>query len=508
MKKSSPTNKENLNESKEKIVSVSKHLSVNETTLKLLIKDTIDLVYYPFETTDNQKYLLVYFDDIINKEILDRDVIGAIISGATDNPMDENSNHLKYLKSIISFTNIKENNDIDQIIKRLMGGDVIIFAQGMEIALCLPSQGWQQRSIMEPEAEIITKGPREGFVETLKVNRSMIRRKVKNTSLVFESITKGNQTNSDINIVYIDNLVNKDVLALLKKRLEKIDIDAILDSGYIEELIEDDRLSPFNTTGYTERPDVVVGKILEGRIGIMCTGSPIVLTVPHLFIENIQVNEDYYTGYIMASINRGIRFLSFLLTIFTPGMYVAIATNHHELIPTKLLISFIGSRVGVPFPTIIEILIMIVIFELLRESGLRLPKGLGQTISIVGALVLGQAAVEAKFISAPVVIIIAITAITSFIFYKINSLLIITRVIIAFLGAMFGLYGVTLGMICMFIYMYSLQSFGIPYMRYLGSMKGQEVKDTLVRAPWWYMHLRPKVLTSRNVVREGYRKEK
>jgi len=373
----------------------------------------------------------------------------------------------------------------------------------METALCLPTQGWDQRGIDEPETEIVTKGPREGFVETLYTNRSMLRRKIRNPNLVFESLDLGTQTNTEINIVYIDGIANEEILKELKKRLSKIDLDAILDDGYIEELIRDERYCAFNTVGYTERPDVVAGKILEGRVAVMCDGSPVALTVPYLFVENLQSNEDYYSGFVMASINRIVRLVAFFLTIATPGLYIAIATNHHELIPPKLLFSVVAARKGVPFPTIIEILGMILVFELLRESGLRLPKGLGQTISIVGALVLGQAAVEAKFVSAPVVIVIGITAITSFIFYRINAVLILSRVALSLLGAAFGLYGLTLGLILLFMHMYSLRSFGIPYMRYLGSTKQQEVKDALFRNPWWHMNYRPKAFSENNPIREN-----
>jgi len=488
----------NLNE-----IAVTRDITKNQEILEDIIRETIDIVYYRFKTYDTREYLVVYFDDIINKEILDRDVIGGLIANAKTKFNNNGNITVEYIKSTIHFSNIDESMEFETVVDRLLAGDVIIFTEGLNVALCLPSQGWQQRGIIEPDAEIITKGPREGFVETLKTNRSMIRRKLKNPDLVFESLNLGKQSKSDINIVYIAGIVNETVLSQLKSRLEKIDIDAIIDSGYIEELIKDERLSPFNTVGYTERPDVVVSKILEGRIAVLCSGTPIVLTVPFLFVENLQANEDYYSGFIIASINRMVRFTSFLLTIFIPGLYVAIATNHHELIPTKLLFSFIASRVGVPFPTIIEVLAMILIFELLRESGLRLPKGLGQTVSIVGALVLGQAAVEAKFLSAPVVIIIALTAITSFIFYKINGALIIARVFITILGAMMGLYGVTLGAIAIFLHLYSIKSFGVPYMSYIASTEYEELKDTVVRGPWWKMKMRPRIINFRNVVRNG-----
>jgi len=480
---------------------VSARLEQNEKILRQIIKESLDIVYYGFKTPDGSELLLVYMDDIINKEILDRDVAGALISGTLYS--EKQNMTLERAKSLMHFTGVKQSADFSQIVPKLLSGDVVIFIKGQGEALLLPSQGWQQRGIIEPEAEIITKGPREGFVETLKTNRAMVRRKLQNPNLIFEPLTLGSESCTAVNLAYIDGIVNEQILAELKKRLGGIDIDALLDATYIEELIRDEQFSPFNTVGYTERPDVVAAKILEGRIALMLDGSPVALTVPFLFLENLQANEDYYTNYFAASLNRVLRFLSFLLTVFVPGLYVALITNHHEIIPQKLLFSMIAARSGVPFPTIIEVLVMIVLFELLRESGLRLPKGLGQTVSIVGALVLGQAAVEAKIISAPVVIVIAITAITSFIFYHLNGAIILSRFLITILGALFGLYGVTLGLIAIFIHMYSLQSFGIAYMSYIASMKGQELKDTVVRAPWWYMHLRPKLISGRNYIRKG-----
>lgn len=484
-------------------VEVSPVLDENKMALQNVIKQSMDIVYYEFETLDKQRYLTVYYEELINQEILDREVAGAILRHSKAEENIKKNITEEYLKAIINITNITAYKQMDEVIKKILNGDVILFAEGMDVSLCMPLQSWKERGITEPTSEIITRGPREGFVETLKTNRSLLRRKIKNPNLVFEALEMGKQTNSAINIAYIEDIVNEDILAELKRRLQKIDIDAILDTGYIEELIRDEQFSPFNTVGYTERPDVVAAKLLEGRIAILCDGSPVALTVPNLFIEMLQINEDYYSNYFLASINRILRSIAFLLTVFVPGLYVALMTNHLEIIPPKLLFSLIAAKSGTPFPTVIEILVMIVIFELLRESGLRLPRGLGQTVSIVGALVLGQAAVEAKFISAPVVIVIAVTAITSFVFYHLNGAIIIARLIAILLGAMFGLYGIILSVISIFMHMFSLQSFGIPYMSYIGALKGQELKDTIIREPWWYMYIRPRLISSRNYIRKG-----
>jgi len=479
-------------------IAVSLHIKDNLAMLQSILKQSVDIVYYDFMAGNGQCFLIAYLDDMVDKEMLDRDIIGAL--SQADSARYTSADHLK---AVIHISDIYESTDLNAAVDMMLAGEVILFTENLRLALCLPIQEWNQRSIKEPDSEVVTKGPKEGFVETLQTNRSMIRRKLHNPGLCFEPLTLGAQTNTAINLVYLEDVVNQQILAELKRRLEKIDIDAVLEAEYIQELIRDHPLSPFQTIGYTERPDVVVAKILEGRIAVLCSGTPVAITVPYLFLESMQSNEDYYTSFFASSINRAIRYISFILTVFVPGAYVALVTNHHEIIPSKLLFSLIAARSGVPFPTIVEVLVMILIFEMLRESGLRLPKGLGQTVSIVGALVLGQAAVEARFISAPVVIVIAITAITSFMFYPMNGTIMICRLYITLLGGLFGLYGLTLGLISITIHMFSLRSFGIVYMGYIGSLKGQEAKDTIIRAPWWYMHIRPRSISKRNNIREG-----
>ena len=489
----------------EKTNIVSSSIEVNKNTIKQLLQKSVDIIYYEFETFSKIKAMVVYIEGIINKEILDRDIIGRFIkdfNANIENSNDKNIN-INEIKSALHYVDIRTENNIDNIIKIILNGTTALFIEGLDTALIIMNFGWERRAISEPQGEVNTKGPKEGFVESLFVNRSLMRRKIKNPNLVIEELTLGKQTNTIINLIYIHDIVNTDILEELKIRLNKIDIDGILDSGYIEELISDSPLSPFNTIGYTERPEIVAGKILEGRIAILCDGSPIVLTVPFLFLENFQVGQDYSTHFIDSSIERIVRWAALFLTIFTPGIYIALVSFHQEMLPEKLLMSFIASRSGVPLPTLAEVLIMIFAFDILRESGLRLPKALGQTVSIVGALILGQAAVEAKFVSAPVVIIIAVTAISSFVFFRLNGAILVTRILVILASSLFGLYGTILSLIVFFLYLFSIRSFGVLYMSYIGSLKGQEVKDTIIRAPWWYMHLRPTKIALKNVVRKG-----
>jgi spore germination protein KA len=281
------------------------------------------------------------------------------------------------------------------------------------------------------------------------------------------------------------------------KRLNNIDIDGILDSGYIEEMIKDAPYSPFRTIINTERPDVVAAKLLEGRFAVMCDGSPVVLTLPSVFMEVFQSNEDYYDNFIYSSFVRSLRWLCFFLGTSFSAVYVAIVSFHQELIPTPLLIGVYSSRKGAPFPSIVEALGMMIVFEILREAGLRMPKHIGGALTIVGTLVLGDAAVNARIVSAPIVIITSLTGLASIMLPQVLGIVVI-RVIFLLLSSVLGLYGYVLGVMGLAIHMMSMRSFGIPYMINVPSFSAQDIKDTVIRAPWWGMHLRPKMFSKNN----------
>jgi spore germination protein KA len=470
-------------------------LEQNEKRLKAIFRNSIDLIVYRFESESGVQAMTAFIDGIVDKERLSRDIMPGFLSEMeriTGKPDVESLKRALYVASL----NAEEK--MADVVEKILSNHVAIFVEGLGKALVVELPSPDNRNIEEPQSEVVSRGPREGFVENISTNRMLLRRIARNPGLIIEKMTLGRQTQTEVNLAYIDGLYNPGVLKELKKRLSKIDIDAVLDSGYVQGLIKDRPFSPYNTVGITERPDVVVGKLLEGRIAILCNGSPVALTVPHLFLENFQASEDYYNPFVGASLMRMLRYVSFVITILTPGLYVALVTHHQAMLPTKLLFSFISAREGVPFPTIIEVISLMIAFEILKETGVRMPKAIGQTISIVGALVLGQAAVEARFVSAPVVIIVAVTGITSFFFYQINGAVIMTRFLITILSASLGLYGTIFGVIIITLHIISLTSFGIPYVGYIGSLRYQEMKDTVIRGPWWLMNLRPKALSPYN----------
>lgn len=483
-------------ESTENIKNVMPSLSNNYEYIKNLFNKSADIVYYEFEPASGIKALAVFINDMIKREEFNN--VLCCISESTIS-----IKNVEYIEKYFLSFGMKPIKEFSNILIELLNGSFAIFVEGLKYCFVKKTPDFKGRTIEEPSTEKVSRGPKEGFIESIDVNRTLLRRQIKNNNLVFEEITIGKQTATRINIAYIKNIADQKIIDELKSRLNKIEIDSVLDSGYIEEFISDSPLSIFRTINHTERPDTVAGKLLEGRLALICDGSPIVLTMPFLFLENFQANEDYYNNFLLGSINRIIRLVCFFLTTLTPGLYISLTTYNQEMIPNKLLFSIISSREGVPLPTVLEVLIMIFVFELLKETGIRVPGPLGQTISFVGALILGTAAVEAKFVSAPVVIIVAITGISSFAIFKLDTASIIIRLILSILSAFMGLYGLILGVAVIFTHMVSIKSFGILYVSSLASFNIDYLKDTYIRAPWWNMISRPRFLAKKNVKRVG-----
>lgn len=366
-------------------------------------------------------------------------------------------------KTAIGNAETRREQSVEKILERLMYGDTLMLFNGTEYALTFGTKGWQRRGTQEPEGERVVRGPREGFVESQLVNLGMLRRRLKTTELAVEGMKFGKYSNTGAFICYLKNRVDQNVLAELHRRLEKVEIEGVIDSNYIIEHIRDAPGSPFKTVGITERPDIVAAKLLEGRVAVIVDGSPCVITLPYLMIEMFQSNEDYYANYIYGSINRLIRIVGFVLTVVLPGAYLAVITHHQEVLPQSLLLSITASRQGVPFPTVVEMLLMMLAFEILREASLRMPNNIGQALSIVGAIVLGQAAVEAQLVSAPLVIIVALTGTTTLMIPKSAGATIVCRLWILFCGSILGLPGVLIGGLAVLIHLCRLESFGIAY---------------------------------------------
>lgn len=399
---------------------------------------------------------------------------------------------------------IKDLTDFDVLFTGLLSGDTIILIDGYAQGLLISNKQWVERGVTEASAQMVVRGPREGFSENLRVNTALVRRRLKDPNLWMESKVIGKRTKTNVAMMYINGIANDKIVKEVRLRLDKIDIDGILESGNIEELIEDAPLSPFPTVFNTERPDIVAAALLEGRIAILVDGTPFVLIVPALFVQFFQSSEDYYQRADIASLIRMLRFFAFTIALLAPSLFIAITTFHHTMLPPALLISLTAQREGVPFPTFVEAIIMEVTFELLREAGIRMPRNIGAAMSIVGAFVIGTAAVEAGIISAAMVIVVSITAISSFVSptYDLAIAVRMLRFVFMAIAAAFGLFGITIGLIALILHLCSIRSFGIPYMSPLAPFNISDQKDTFIRLPKWKMFTRPRLINQQNMTRQ------
>lgn len=406
--------------------------------------------------------------------------------------------------SILTASEIAEISELDELLLTVMSGDVAIIIDGYDRALSVEAKGWMRRTIQPSSTEAVVRGPRDSFIETISQNMMMIRRRLRDPNLVFKPAKVGARARSDILICYIADIAQPELVQEVEKRLQKVDMDIILDSGYVEQMIEDDWWSPFNTLQDTERPDEVVAGLSEGRVAIMVDNSPFVLLAPTTFNSQMLSPEDYYVRWPAANFVRLIRFVASFIAFVTPALYIALVAFHPEMLPTSLALSVAATRSGIPFPSFVEALIMELSLELLREAGIRLPGPIGQTIGIVGGLVIGDAAVSAGVVSPIMVIVVAMTAIAGFIIptYTLGFGLRITRFFLMILSATFGLYGLTLGLLIVIGHLATLTSFGVSYLSPWAPLNIQDLQDSLMRKPWPSMNKRPQYTKSQDNTRQ------
>lgn len=436
-----------------------------------------------------------------------KDILESLLHDSRDTCVLEHAadgSLLNLLKdSILRTADIGEASDYEGLMHAVLSGDAAIVVDGYETAVIASTREWKDRGVTEPSAQTVIRGPREGFSENLRTNTALIRRKIKDPNLWMEMQQIGRVTKTDVAMMYMKGIVDDKLIQEVKERLNRINIDAILESGYIEELIQDETFTPFPTIYNTERPDVVAAGLLEGRIAIVVDGTPFALLVPALFTHFFQTAEDYYQRADIGILLRILRYLALAIALLGPSVYIAITTFHQEMIPTPLLISIAAQREGVPFPALVEALLMEITFELLREAGVRMPRPVGQAMSIVGALVIGQSAVDAGLVGSAMVIVVSITAISNFVIpnFSMGISIRMIRFPLMILAAMFGLFGIVAGMIILSLHLCSLRSFGIPYMAPFAPYIKEDQKDNLWRLPHWALSTRPRLISQSNMTR-------
>lgn len=489
---------------------LSRALKKNIDTVKAQFGESSDLIVREFtferEKGAEVKAALIFLDGLINLTMINESIIRPLMhgsrlshaGGASDiSSMDEIRDKLLAVGEVNSVRTYKE------VAQACLSGNAVFFADGFCEALDIGAKGWEKRSVSEPVSETALRGPREGFTENLRTNTSMIRRKIKDPALKIRATVVGRRTHTQVNILYIEGIADPELVREVERRLDQIDTDMILATGYVEEFIEDAPFTLFPTIWSSEKPDAVAGKLLEGRVAIAVDGAPFVMTVPMLFIENFQSAEDYITRSHFATWMRILRLIAFGISLLIPALYIAFATYHQELIPTTLLFTMAATSEGIPFPAAVEIGVMLLIFEILREAGIRMPRPVGQTISIVGALVMGEAAVQAGIVGAPVVIMVAITAVSSFAVPFVADAVSLLRWFLLIMAGVMGIFGITVGLFIILVHLSSLRSFGAHYTAPLAPFQTRDLKDTAVRVPLWAMRTRPRAINPQDVKRQG-----
>jgi spore germination protein KA len=414
---------------------------------------------------------------------------------------------LRHLQQrILVNTVVTERTLFSHLVDDILAGGTALLLDTVPAALLIPQRGYEERGVEEPPTEQLVRGPRDGFVESIRINMALLRRKLRDPNLRMEKLRVGRRTNTDVAICYIQDIANPHLVKEIRTRIEGIDIDGVLETGHLEQIIEDNHFSPFPQVQNTERADRAVANLLEGRVVILVDGTPFCLILPSVFNQFYQAPEDYYERFLIATMVRGIRIIALFFSLTFTSLYVALISFHSEMLPTKFAVAVAGGRAGVPIPSVMEAMFMELSMEILREAGLRLPRPIGQTISIVGALVIGEAAVRAGIVSPLMVIVVALTSIGSFAVpsYSAAIALRILKFPIIIAAGTFGLFGVMLAVIGIVIHLASLKSVGVPYLTPVSPLRFNDLKDTLVRMPLWSMSKRPELLRTGDQTRQRH----
>ncbi|MCW3795732.1 spore germination protein [Paenibacillus sp. LS1] len=490
---------------------ISPDLSENTEYCKQVMGNSNDLMMRPLQCLHKWPAVMLYIDGLVDVHILNHSILESLLKTHELPEFSADDEHLSYLQNdILAASNVVFVDDMEDVLNALLSGSAILLIEGCVRGLKIDAAGWEDRAVGEPISQTVVRGPMEGFNENLRTNTSLIRKRIRDPHLWIEEREIGRVTKTRVAVLYLEHTVDPGVVKELRRRLDEIDIDGILEGGYIEELVQDETGTLFPTVYNSERPDTVCAALLEGRVAIIVDGTPFVLLVPALFVHFFQSPEDYYQRADISTLIRMIRYLSFFIALLAPSFYIAITTFHQEMLPTNLLISLAAQREGVPFPAFIEAILMELTYEILREAGIRIPKTVGQAVSIVGTLVIGQAAVDAGVVSAAMVIIVSITAISSYVIPE-NGLSIsvrILRFVLMILAAAFGFYGILIVLLITVTHLCSLRSFGVSYMSPFAPFIQKDLKDTLFRVPWSHMKTRPLSTGTPNKTRQANKKMK
>lgn len=478
------------------------NIDANIRHVEATFKDCGDFVKRKFPVGENKDIWLYifYIDMLTDRSFIEMNIMTRLMVQINISQIDTEKVFSSIFDALkdggITTADIRECQDFDDAFVAVMSGDTVLFVDGFDKGIVIATRGFPNRGVPNADTEVVIQGSKEAFNEVMRFNTALVRRRIRDVNLKILQKRSGKRSSTDIAIMYLQDVVRTDILDDLLKRVEDINVDAILDSGYIEQLIEDDWVSPFPQVQITERPDKASSAILEGRIVIIVDNSPFALIVPATLNTFFQASEDYYQRFHISSFVRILRYIAGFIAVSLPGLYIATAVYHPSMIPRLLVLKMAEAREAVPFPIVVEVLIMETAFELLREASIRLPQPVGGTMGVVGGLIIGQAAVEAGIVSPIVVIVAALTGICEFAVphFSLVSGFRIMKYFIILLSAVLGLYGFWLALIAILIHLVTLKSFGIPYLFPFtsGGMNDySDFKDTIFRAPLQSMKKRP-----------------
>ena len=438
---------------------------------------------------------------LYNPDLTDSLLTGQIVR-ALEKCEDKKPTADALLESVVYIAESEVIYDAAEVQKSILGGDAVVIVDGTDGYLICSVKKWDKRAIAEPPTSTVMRGPREGFIEDVKTNLSLIERRLKSPSLAVEKMTIGRLSQTTVALVYLADVAAPEVVNAVRDKLKKIDIDALTDSHYIQPYLEERPFSIFHQTGVTEKPDIVTAKLLEGRVAIVVDGSPMVVTVPFMVIEDYQSSEDYYERPSLSTFLRILRLVSIFFAVLLPGFYVALQEYHYSMIPLRFLITVMTAVNGIPLPPLLEIMFVILLFEVIREASVRMPRAVGMAMSIVGALVLGETAVKAGIISSPAVMITALSSIALYVAPNQEGTLTLLRVAFTALGGLGGMYFMLVGMLYLVLYLCSIGGFGTPYLAPLAPFVPGDLKDSFYRASLLRMNERPKSIKNINPHRQ------
>ena len=479
-------------------MNISTDVNYNKKILKAILGSD-DIVFFDFELGKTSA-LCVYVDSITDKELLGLEVLAPLKKLCSEKSAAKTN--ISHLAKAITLANVKTESKIKDATNDILSGFAMIFIDGKNKAISADLKKFEVRAISEPPTGLAVRGPRNGFTESIKSNLSLVRRYLKSPDLKVETFEKGRYTKTSIAFMYIDGISRPEIIDKIRQKIREIDIDGIPDSSYVSKLLNERKTSLFKQVGSTERPDVLIERMLEGRAGIIVDGSPFALTLPYLLIEDFQAAEDYYISEYRANLVRALRVIAMIFSILLPSVFVAAQLFHLQIIPLNFLLTIVNGIKEIPFSPSLEMFFVLLIFELLNETSVRMPKYVGMALAVVGALVLGETAVNAGIVSTPAILIMALSGISIYAIPELVETTSVLRFIYLIVAGSLGGYGLILITAFLIIYLCSADNYGAPYLAPYSPVLLNDFQDGLYMNNVIGMVKRPEALGAENKTRQ------